>query len=97
METVLRCRRKVGEEAAAPRGSCAGERRAEILEQEWHACERPIRQARRNGLRGEVVELHHERIDGGVARFDTCNGGFQHLRRAHLARLHERRETQRIV
>ena len=97
MEAVLGSRRQVGEEAAAPRGSGTGERRAEILEQERHAGERPVRQARRDGLRREVVKLHDDRVDGGVALAHPRDGRFQHLRRADLARLDERREPQRIV
>ena len=55
VEAVRARGRQVGEEAAAPRGPGTGERGAEILEQEGHAGERTVRQARFDGLRGEVV------------------------------------------
>ena len=97
MEAVPGRRRQVGEEAAAARGPGAGERRAQILQQERHAGERPLRQACLDGLRGVVVELHHDRVDGRVARIDTRDRRLQHLRRADLARLHQRRETKRIA
>ena len=97
MEAVLARWRQVGEEAAAAGGPGVGERRAEILEQEGHAGERPLRQARLDGLRGEVVELHHYRVDRRVAGLDARDGRFQRRRRADLARLHQRRETERIV
>ena len=97
MEAVFGSRRQVGEEAAAPRGPRPGERGTQILEQEGHAGEGSLRQALLDGLRGEVVEFHHDRVDRRVARLDARDRRFQHLRRADLARLYERRQTERII
>ena len=69
----------------------------EVLQEERHAAERPVRQAVGDRLAPVVVQPHDHRVDRAVARLDALDGRLEQLAGRDLAPPHEIGQTERVV
>jgi hypothetical protein len=77
--------RGTGEEAGASRHRHAGDEGRQVLQEVRDAGERAIGEALGDGQAGQIVELHHDGIDRGIARLHPLDGGFQQVSGGNLA------------
>ena len=70
---------------------------ADILDEEWHALERPVRQlALGHGARF-VIGLVDDRVQSRIVILDARNGFLEKLERRHLALAHQMGQAQAVV
>ena len=69
----------------AARLARAGERRAEVLQQERHARQRALGERTSGGLPGPLVQRRHDGVEPRVQRLDSLDRGVDELERRNLA------------
>ena len=93
----IRRRRSIGEETRAAGQRHAGERAAQVLEQERHAGERRVAIERRRLAARLVVDLGDDRVQLRVQLLDARDRRFQNFARRHLAGVDQLRQAQAVV
>ena len=89
--------RSVGEEARAAGQRHAGERAAQVLEQERHAGKRRVAIERDRLAARLVVDLGDDGVQVRVQLLDARDRRFQNFARRHLAGVDQLRQAQAVI